>query len=319
MDLEGVATELYRLTPAQFTAARNARASEIGAAGDRGLAGEIRKLPKPSAQVWAVNSLAGEDRAVKAEFADLGDELRAVLEHPDREALAALNDRRRKLVAKTRNAAVEVAEAAGVQLSASAINELEQTLFAAVVDARAAAAAFSGRLIRTLQPIGFDDVDLDGAVAGAELVLPKMPKSKEKSGLKSKAGSNPKRKSNSNAKSAANSVSAQRAEKDLKREQERKKLVARAERAAARLAQAERSVEQLDKRLRDTEQEAETAVEDVKELEAKVCEALRRQADLLERLEELHNERDGAELELKTASGDAEEVEARLNARDTAT
>ena len=55
-DLDAIAVELYALPPAQFTAARNARAG----ASDRSLGALIKRLPKPGVAAWAVSLLARE-------------------------------------------------------------------------------------------------------------------------------------------------------------------------------------------------------------------------------------------------------------------
>src|SRR5690606_9142966 len=59
--LAEVARELYAGPPAEFVAARNARAAEVRRAGDRALATRVKALPKPSAPAWAVGLLAREE------------------------------------------------------------------------------------------------------------------------------------------------------------------------------------------------------------------------------------------------------------------
>ena len=57
----------------------------------------------------------------------------------------------------------------GVNLSASAVSEVEQSLQATPADENAAIATFSGRLVRSIQSDGLEPVDLDNAVAGPPL------------------------------------------------------------------------------------------------------------------------------------------------------
>ena len=52
-----VADELYALTPAEFTAARDERARQVRAAGQRDEAAAIKKLARPTASAWLVNQL----------------------------------------------------------------------------------------------------------------------------------------------------------------------------------------------------------------------------------------------------------------------
>ena len=61
MNLEQVADELYALAPAAFTAARDEQAGQARASGDADLAGEIKKLRRPTVSAWLVNLLARED------------------------------------------------------------------------------------------------------------------------------------------------------------------------------------------------------------------------------------------------------------------
>ncbi|UFS59675.1 hypothetical protein [Subtercola endophyticus] len=168
MDVESVARELYRLPPAHFTAARNARAKHVAAAGDRELADGIRKLAKASPAAWAVNRVLADEPELKGEVVRLGETLREAQEHPDRQTLTELSEKRKGLVRRATNLAIDGAERDGVGVSGAAQAEIEQTLFAAVADSGAAAAVFSGRLVRALQSTGFEQVDTSGAVGGPQ-------------------------------------------------------------------------------------------------------------------------------------------------------
>jgi hypothetical protein len=166
LDLTRVATELYQELPADFTAARNARAKQIASRGDRSLANDIRRLPKTSASVWALNHLAIQDSQAADGFRALGAELRDAQQQADRDRLDRLVTQRKILIAKTMKAMHKVCEGAGVQLSSSAKEEIEQSLQAALADEAAASAVFSGRLVNAIQSDGLDPVDLSGAVVG---------------------------------------------------------------------------------------------------------------------------------------------------------
>ncbi|GGF35919.1 hypothetical protein [Subtercola lobariae] len=176
-----IVVDLYHLPPAQFTAARNARAKEIVAAGDRPLAQAVRGLSRPSASAWALNRLTADDGEAKDEVVRLGDALRDAQQNPNRETLSELATQRRALIARATKSIERLAAENEVALSASALIEVEQTLAAALADQNAASAAFSGRLVRPLQSIGLDEVDLSGAVGGPDaepMVSPKHPSSK---------------------------------------------------------------------------------------------------------------------------------------------
>jgi hypothetical protein len=158
--LDAAADELYALTPDRFTAARNERA----AASDPVVARSIKALRKPSVAAWAVNVLARAGRLDEA--LELAAALREAQDDLDAAELKALSAQRRTLVGALARQAVELARGEGVAVSAAARDEVEKTINAAVMDAGAAAAVKSGRLVRTLEPTGFDAVDVSDAVAG---------------------------------------------------------------------------------------------------------------------------------------------------------
>lgn len=162
--LEDVAAELYALPLDAFTRERNARAK---AAGDAALADGIRSLRKPSLAAWVVDLLSREARDELEQAVELGAALREAQEELDAAALTELTAQRRALVAGLARRAAALAKHSGVTVSQAALAEVEKTLNAAMRDAGAAAAVMTGRLVRTLDVVGFDAADLDGAVAGA--------------------------------------------------------------------------------------------------------------------------------------------------------
>src|SRR5690349_10030519 len=64
--------ELYGRTPEEFTAARNALAKELKAAGHADQANEVGKLRKPTVAVWAVNQAARAHPDLVAAVLDAG-------------------------------------------------------------------------------------------------------------------------------------------------------------------------------------------------------------------------------------------------------
>jgi hypothetical protein len=160
-DLDSTAAELYALPPAQFTAARNAAA----AASAGSLAKAVKALRKPTVAAWAVNLLAAHGEL--GEAITLSSALREAQDELDGAELARLGRQRRALVAALARQAVDLAQEQGVAVAASARDEVEKTINAAVVDAAAGAAVLSGRLVRPLQATGVEEVDLSDAVAGS--------------------------------------------------------------------------------------------------------------------------------------------------------
>lgn len=167
--LDEIARDLYALAPDDFTAARNARAG----ASDRPLAARIKALRKPTASAWAVDLLAREGQL--AEALELAGALREAQDDLDSAELARLSRQRRQLVAALATQAVGLAEDRGVTISAAARADVEKTINAAVMDAAAAAAVMTGRLVRPLEATGFDAVDVSDAVGGSLPGVPDLP------------------------------------------------------------------------------------------------------------------------------------------------
>lgn len=168
-DLDAVADELYALPPDEFTAARNVRANQA----DRPLAAQIKALRKPTAAAWAVGLLAREGQLGDA--LELSAALREAQDDLDAAELNRLGRQRRALVAALAAQAADLAAAKGVTVSASARTEVEKTINAAVMDAAAAAAVMTGRLVRTLEATGLEPVDLTDAVGGSVPGVPDAP------------------------------------------------------------------------------------------------------------------------------------------------
>lgn len=161
VELDEIAAELYALPPADFTAARNARA----AASDPTLAKRVKTLRKPSVAAWAVNLLARDGQL--ADAVELSAALREAQDDLDAAELSRLGAQRRQLVAALAKQAVGLASDAGVTLSPAARDETEKTINAAVMDAAAAAAVLTARLVTTLEAGDIDPATLAEAVGGS--------------------------------------------------------------------------------------------------------------------------------------------------------
>lgn len=159
MTFAEIADELYDLHPTAFTAARN-----VAAAGspDRE---RIMALKKPTPAAWLVNLLVRQRHDEVSAALQLGEQLRAAQADLDRESLAELTRQRRQLVNALAKQGAGLAEVQGHKVSASTVEEVAQTLQAAMVDPDAAAAVSTGRLVRPLEAVGLT-VDVDNAVAG---------------------------------------------------------------------------------------------------------------------------------------------------------
>lgn len=160
-DLDAIAAELYALPPAQFTAARNARA----ALASPGLAKQVKALRKPTVSAWAVNLLARGGQL--ADAVELSAALREAQDDLDAAELSRLGKQRRQLVAALAKQAVGLAEDEGGSLSAAAKEDVATTINAAVMDASAAAAVLTARLVKPLEAGDIDTGALADAVGGS--------------------------------------------------------------------------------------------------------------------------------------------------------
>ncbi|MBW9111116.1 transposase [Microbacterium ureisolvens] len=160
-ELDALAAELYALPPAQFTAARNARAGLAAPA----LAKRLKALRKPTVSAWAVNLLARDGQL--ADAVELSAALREAQDDFDAAELSRLSRQRRQLVAALAKQAVGLAEEAGGTVSAAARDDVAATINAAVMDAAAAAAVLTARLVKPLEAGDIDPAALADAVGGS--------------------------------------------------------------------------------------------------------------------------------------------------------
>ncbi|MDO5864874.1 MULTISPECIES: hypothetical protein [Paenarthrobacter] len=168
MDLRDAAQELYAVLPRDFTARRTELVREAQDAGDKELAKDIGKLGKPAAGAWAINALAVHKPEVIDGVVRFGASLRTAQEDGDADAFRQLGLQRQGELTGAVRDAKDLAAELGFPLSAAAAADVERTFRAAMADAGAAAAVATGRLVRGLSGSGFEEVDLDGAVAGGE-------------------------------------------------------------------------------------------------------------------------------------------------------
>lgn len=226
--LDAVAEQLYALAPADFTAARNARAAE--AAGD--LARRVKALRKPSVAAWAVNLLVRDGQL--GEAIELSRALRDAQDDLDAPELAKLGRQRRALAAGLARRAAELAAAAGTGLSVAVRDEVEKTVNAAIIDAAAAAAVLTGRLVRSTVTGG----DPAAAVAGSVPGAPDRPEPSRD---------------------------------DLARRRARKAAESAAREAARAASDAQRELARVDARLGKTRERADHLRERIDELRAEIA------------------------------------------------
>jgi hypothetical protein len=154
LDLAQVADELYGLSPDDFRPARDERASQARAAGDKDLARAITALRRPVVSAWLVNLLAREAGGQMSELVALGGSLRDAQQALDGDRLRELSGQRRQLVAAMVGEAKQLAAREGRPVSLQVEREVEATLQAALADPQAAAAVRAGQLASPLSYAG---------------------------------------------------------------------------------------------------------------------------------------------------------------------
>jgi hypothetical protein len=165
-NLAQVADELYGLPPSAFREARDERAGQARAAGDRDLADAISKLRRPTVSAWLVNQLAREVPGQVDELLEVGGSLREAQQALAGDRLRELSTQRRQLVTALVQEARRLAERAGQAFGAQAEREVRDTLEAALADPAAGEAVHSGRLATALSYAGVGaSIDVDGAIA----------------------------------------------------------------------------------------------------------------------------------------------------------
>jgi hypothetical protein len=161
------ARQLYGTAPSEFVPARDAEARRLRDAGHPLVAKQVKALRRPSIAAALVDAVVRQEPDLVGQVVDVGRRLRAAsgdagagpAEH------RALDDDRRAVVRRCVQAASEVADGWGSSATAASLREVEQTFWAAAVDAGALAAVRAGCLVRTLSPSGFGAVDTEGASA----------------------------------------------------------------------------------------------------------------------------------------------------------
>ena len=160
-----IADELYGLAPGDFTPARDARVKELKGTE---VAGQVKKLKKPSVAAWVVNQLVRNETEQVEQVLAMGEALRAAQAGLQGDELRALTRQRRQLTAAVTIQARSVASELGVKVTQAVADQVEATLTAAMVDEECARAVRSGLLVTALSSTGLGEADVAGAVATPE-------------------------------------------------------------------------------------------------------------------------------------------------------
>ncbi|SFF39620.1 hypothetical protein [Curtobacterium sp. YR515] len=167
MGFADVARELLLVAPADFVAERSARQRAVRK-DDRTLATAIGGLRKPAPAAWVIDLLAHEGALDEA--VDLGPAIRQAQADADPAVIRKLRRQRAGVVDALTQAGADLASDAGHPVTPAVLDQVRATIEAAMADPHAGAAVRSGLLVRALESAGFDDVDLDGALADPDAV-----------------------------------------------------------------------------------------------------------------------------------------------------
>lgn len=167
MGFADVARELLLVAPADFVAQRSAR-QRAARKDDRELAAAIGKLRKPAPAAWVIDLLAHDGALDDA--VDLGPAIRKAQADADPAEIRKLRHQRSQVVDALAQAGADLASDAGHPATPAVLDQVRATIEAAMADPHAGAAVRSGLLVRPLESAGFDDVDLDGALADPDAV-----------------------------------------------------------------------------------------------------------------------------------------------------
>jgi len=155
VDLEEVADELYGSSPEDFVERRTERVAQARQAGDRVVAKQISQLRRPTRTAWMVNLLARAHPAEITQLLDLGRALQDAQQRAAGDDLRRLSKSRRSAVDALTKQAADLARAAGHAPTEGTVQEVSQTLQAALADPAVADLVQRGRLTQAASYGGF--------------------------------------------------------------------------------------------------------------------------------------------------------------------
>jgi len=272
MEFADVARELLLVAPQDFVAERTGRQRAVRQ-DDRALATAIGRLRKPAPAAWVIDLLAHDGALDDA--VDLGPALRKAQADADPDAIRTLRRQRTEVVDALAQAGADLASDAGHPVTPAVLEQVRSTIEAAMADPHAGAAVRSGLLVTALESVGFDAVDLDGALADPDAVpdawsgsdAPPIPISQARGARKASRASRP----------AQRDAAEPDAEPEPKRDPAADRKAARQAETAARtesrdadaaLDTAEADLEQAEERRAELQRALEQAEAEITRLEA---------------------------------------------------
>jgi hypothetical protein len=239
-----VEERLYGVDLDDFVRERAAAAKELRGQGERGEAGAVAKLPKPSVAAWIVNRLARDEAKATGGLLDAGARLRDVqLGAGSAADLRTAGEAQEAALRSLMRAAERIAGRRG---SAATLDRVRETLHAAALDEELAEQVRRGVLVREQRAVGFP---MGLAIPEGRRRPAATPKPKQEAGARPKPEAEP--------------VPERRDEVGAKR---RERAAAAAEKAAdalddaeAALAAAQEELAAAERRARDARRAADRA------------------------------------------------------------
>jgi hypothetical protein len=268
MDLDEAVDQLYAGTPDDFMARRTALAAEAKESGDKALAKQITGLRKPTRSAWLVNLVARAEPNQVAELRELGPALQQAQQQMAGDELRRLSRQRRTMIDSLARRAAELGAEHGYDPPDSAVQEVSQTLQAALADPAVADVVLAGRLHQAVTYGGFGPDDLAPALAAS------VPATTPDSGRRAETKKEPDEAESRAA--AAEKVKQAREEADAARAAA-EEAEAAAEEATAHADELADQVESLRQQLRETEAAEREAREQARAARKRYTE-LRREA-----------------------------------------
>jgi hypothetical protein len=155
MDLDEVVDELYGISPDEFIERRTERVGQARQAGDRPLAKQIGQLRRPTRTAWMVNLLARSNGTEIEKLLDLGRALQDAQQRGAGDDLRQLSKQRRTEIDSLTRLAIDLAGSAGYVPTETTVQEVSQTLSAALGDLEVAELVRQGRLTQAAAYGGF--------------------------------------------------------------------------------------------------------------------------------------------------------------------
>lgn len=275
------ARTIYSAAPAEFVSVRKQQAHELKQDGDGDAASRAAGFKKPSAAADVVNRLVRQEPDLVDEIDDLGTRLRAAQVEADAATLRSLDGERRELVGRCVTWARSRGGVAGKAPTDATLRDVEQTVWAAIIDAHAAATVRAGVLVTALSAGGFSGVDVTGASA-LEVEAPdepaRRPRRHPAKTAKPPKDAPPKRPSSSATESAAARKARRALEHALetaqtqaqKRQDELEQVAGSADEAQAQQARLEQQRDRLKAELAEVESDLRSARKELSQRRAEV-------------------------------------------------